>query len=93
MQIINAMNPSDFVIGRMEHICNDSKHKRVMTGKNLAKKKKDYKFLSMILETDDEEEDRTVSNLKKILRMSATFEMDEEEEEPKSEKDSEIVEK
>ena len=44
---------SEFVIGRMEHTCFDSKKKGMMTGKNLKKKKKDYKFLSMIMEADE----------------------------------------
>lgn len=51
-----------------------------MTGKNLKKKKKDYKFLSMIMEADEENEDKTLSNLKKILRISTNFEIEDEDE-------------
>lgn len=67
---------SDFVIGRMEHVCKTTNSEKKIQEQRLKKQKSDIKFLSMIME-EEEDDDKKKSNLEKILRIRSTDPSDE----------------
>lgn len=57
---------SDYVIGRMEHVC---KHKKAYLEPKIKRHSNNAKFLSMVLE-EEEDDDKKISNLQKIIKLS-----------------------